>query len=899
MVAPPAAGRNAGSDAPGGLQGPIDVDTIAGWLRVFAAEGEVVELRAFRKGKGVRAGYFDPAHLHDMARCAAQLSDSGDYKGVYFVLNPLAPGLLSRAPYAVGPVSRTAADADVTRRRWLLVDVDPQRAAGTSATDAEKAAAQEKALRVRAYLGGQGWPAPVLADSGNGFHLLYRIDLATDDGGLVRRVLHALAARFDGGGVNIDRLVFNPSRLTKLYGTVSRKGTATPERPHRASRVLEVPAGPGVVSAELLGRLAGPAPAAATTREVAVSGADAPAPVAPAVPPADKLKRAERYVAEMPEAVQGKGGDKQTFAVACVLVLDFDLSVEEALPLFLKYNERCQPPWDEKDLRRKLEIADRKAGERGRLLRGQPDPQAAPAQTDSPDGCPFLGAVPDFLQWDAALARPRPAAPRVDRRGRAKKGPLLSRDWVLDVVRHAVVTQRCSLVLLPDVYLAQLVWGATHWPPNWRRTIAGALLRGAPDVVAVDPFVETTADGEQLRPAGAGWRRGEANCPVDCPLHGRQGVRHRHFRLVLSESAWGVMRGFVAERHGPDYAEFDFRNRRLTRDEVAARKRELKRRLQECTDYLEAPRRNTPAEWLWETVEDIDRMRREQRTLRPGCHAVPGVRAVYLPPRLFGPSPRSGLTAPQCKLLAALPLEVTRHARHNPRPDKAQVLRVGAAPDPGLPSVPVHPGLPDGDYVLFNGTGTAGRRRLHGYGFRLATWMAKAGYGAAAGYPVLGDLLALRAPFGLCVAAWNTRTREWKTLDELAALRGTAPGRRWLDRCVLRIYAPAGYLARWRQYFAGRLGFSSIPGGQEAPTAAAAAAAPAPVTVRTAEELQAWMRREGLTDAALAAALGLHRTAVTRYRRGRRRWRAGFQAKLDAYLAGGKASHCSLQVAPM
>src|SRR5262249_61936690 len=123
-------------------------------------------------------------------------------------------------------------------------------------------------------------------------------------------------------------------------------------------------------------------------------------------------------------------------------------------------------------------------------------------------------------------------APRVDKRGRAKKGPLLSSDWVLDVVRYAVVTQRCSLVLLPDVYLAQLVWGATDWPANWRQTIADALLRGAPDVVAVDPFVETTADGEHLRPAGAGWRHGEANCPVDCPLHGRQGGRPRQLRRV-------------------------------------------------------------------------------------------------------------------------------------------------------------------------------------------------------------------------------------------------------------------------------------------------------------------------------------------------------------------------------
>jgi hypothetical protein len=126
-------------------------------------------------------------------------------------------------------------------RRWLLVDVDPIRDSLISATDVEKALAKETALAVREHLRGLGWPEPVLGDSGNGYHLLYRVDLPADDGGLVERILKALAARLDTDKVKIDQKVFNPARICKLPGTLARKGDNTPTRPHRRASLLEVP----------------------------------------------------------------------------------------------------------------------------------------------------------------------------------------------------------------------------------------------------------------------------------------------------------------------------------------------------------------------------------------------------------------------------------------------------------------------------------------------------------------------------------------------------------------------------------------------------------------------------------------------------------------------------------
>ena len=46
---------------------------------------------------------------------------------------------------------------------------------------------------------------------------------------------------YDDTIINIDTAVFNPSRIVTAYGTMKRKGTDIPKRPHRFSRILESP----------------------------------------------------------------------------------------------------------------------------------------------------------------------------------------------------------------------------------------------------------------------------------------------------------------------------------------------------------------------------------------------------------------------------------------------------------------------------------------------------------------------------------------------------------------------------------------------------------------------------------------------------------------------------------
>jgi len=71
------------------------------------------------------------------------------------------------------------------------------------------------------------------------------------------------------------------------------------------------------------------------------------------------IKRAKRYVANVPAAIQGQHGDVHTFRVCCRLVRGFALDDEQALQVLAEWNARCQPPWSEAELLDKLRRAAR------------------------------------------------------------------------------------------------------------------------------------------------------------------------------------------------------------------------------------------------------------------------------------------------------------------------------------------------------------------------------------------------------------------------------------------------------------------------------------------------------------------------------------------------------------
>jgi hypothetical protein len=241
---------------------PNDLLEIRRALAVLYQPGDVVELRALDVGGKTVAGYFD--HFGKLAEAAAKLS--GQATGVYAVLNQINPDLLARAAnrVTVGPKNLTQ-DGDVTRRRYLPIDVDAKRPSGISSTDAEHDTAIQVAGKIKEYLIGLGFltGSIIMGDSGNGGHLLVRVDLPNDanNTNLIKTCLEALAARFNDAAVSIDRSVFNAGRIWKLPGTLTRKGDSTPSRPHRIARLLDVPTTLVIAPAEALGLLAATLPA--------------------------------------------------------------------------------------------------------------------------------------------------------------------------------------------------------------------------------------------------------------------------------------------------------------------------------------------------------------------------------------------------------------------------------------------------------------------------------------------------------------------------------------------------------------------------------------------------------------------------------------------------------------
>jgi hypothetical protein len=331
--------------------------------------GAVFEFRAVGalldsdRRKGIVYGYFNTVEA-----LLKQLSRIRAAKGFYIVVNPVDPKLLYRACNVLnrGGETDTTADKDIVRRRWLIIDCDVERPTDISSSAAEHDAALSRAAKIRAELSAEGWPQPLYGSSGNGGRLLYRINLPTDDDGLVKRVLHALQDRFGDTAIKVDCTVFNPARIDKLPGTLVCKGSDTPERPHRMAEIIDSPSTLNVVPTELLAAVAAEAPTEKTSGSGETNGKLTMPLFGNGDPKA--VERARQYIAKCPPAVQGSNGSKAAYNVARYLVIGFGLSRSDALAVMGEYSKRCQPEWTVKELEHKIDDAAKLPGDRGHKL---------------------------------------------------------------------------------------------------------------------------------------------------------------------------------------------------------------------------------------------------------------------------------------------------------------------------------------------------------------------------------------------------------------------------------------------------------------------------------------------------------------------------------------------------
>ena len=225
----------------------IDESQIRQWWSIFNPQGKLVEIRLL--GKSTYSGYFRNIEL--LLNGLRPLLDHANatYYGVlqaYFTLNEINEDLYSREQHNVfikSPKSTTS-DGDVVRRRMILIDLDPNRAAGISASDEEYEKAHLKAVDIYRYLTQEGFKEPLISTSGNGYHIYLPCDMPNDEAhtDLIKRFLKHLSNIFSDEYVGIDEKVYNPARIDKLIGTWAKKGSDTSERKWRISKILKVPA---------------------------------------------------------------------------------------------------------------------------------------------------------------------------------------------------------------------------------------------------------------------------------------------------------------------------------------------------------------------------------------------------------------------------------------------------------------------------------------------------------------------------------------------------------------------------------------------------------------------------------------------------------------------------------
>lgn len=144
--------------------------------------------------------------------------DNENIKGWYMTINPTD--------------GKGRKKENIVRREYLVVDIDPVRASGSNSTQAAMEESYALACRIHNFL-----PSSYMGCSGNGWHLIYkcRLENTDEDNQLVNEFYDCLDKLFSTPTQKIDRCMADINRLTKIYGTMSRKAPHTDDCPQRRS----------------------------------------------------------------------------------------------------------------------------------------------------------------------------------------------------------------------------------------------------------------------------------------------------------------------------------------------------------------------------------------------------------------------------------------------------------------------------------------------------------------------------------------------------------------------------------------------------------------------------------------------------------------------------------------
>lgn len=339
-------------------------------------------------------------------------------------------------------------------------------------------------------------------------------------------------------------------------------------------------------------------------------------------------------------------------------------------------------------------------------------------------------------------------------------------------IHAAVLLKRQSVVLLPDVFLRELIWAQEPggWPQNWRQEVMSVLrslsfLHGAefhignaswkPQFDSSSVFLTNVRD-LKTKPS-------EDRCCESCLLWNVPGApRHHHFMVSVGLGFLGVLERFQTSEDACGCRCYDF-----TKDGEGDNQKAI-----------------------------VAARKAGQLVL------------VHQPTNLAGSLPHE-----QKQILQGLVREITRQPRKNRnRVDKAEIQVGNTVSGTGKQPTITCPLLaPQGRYVAFGGNGRGTGRGYTLVGKTGTGWLYKCGYRIADNpdelcktvTQFLGQLAILQASHGIIVAGLDTISMRWLGLEQLTSI-GTIPlGLTRLENVLVRIYAPEDYLVRWREAAAG------------------------------------------------------------------------------------------------
>lgn len=121
--------------------------------------------------------------------------------------------------------------------------------------------------------------------------------------------------------------------------------------------------------------------------------------------PLTKEQRIQLYVDRTAIAISGQEGSKRTMAVARTLHTGFDLSEADTIRWLTKFSARCQPPWSEKEILRKVKavVASDRGHEKGWMLKEDSSSHSNNGHGDSgkkprePSKADFIQAVECYV----------------------------------------------------------------------------------------------------------------------------------------------------------------------------------------------------------------------------------------------------------------------------------------------------------------------------------------------------------------------------------------------------------------------------------------------------------------------------------------------------------------------